>query len=65
MTKKDYEVIANALHSNKACLEFQFDTVLDCLSEALKQDNPRFNARKFKEACREGKHIRQVLWRVK
>lgn len=65
MTKKDYELFANAIWSRK---ELFNDThselhkiVINLCAEVFSQDNPSFNPDKFEEACYQGKHIRKTI----
>lgn len=57
MTKKDYILIADAIAKafpealTYAQEEAQTD-VIESLCTALKRDNPRFDERKFMDACR-------------
>ena len=54
MTRKDYEKIANIL--NKGIRPVQadawFNSLLDNLCDMFQADNPRFDAERFKEACK-------------
>jgi len=57
MTKKDYKLIANCIKKVNT-FENEYNKYLISKSElvtrliiALKEDNPRFNAEKFREAC--------------
>lgn len=63
MTKKDYELIANRIRKTKHLLHQVFtpkelNTMLNGirwlegeLAQGLKQDNPKFDGIKFREAC--------------
>jgi hypothetical protein len=56
MTKKDYELIANAIlrgswkENNEQIISI--DNLLHEMKLALHSDNPNFNAEKFDKACR-------------
>lgn len=64
MTKKDYQAIAQAIKENLTPLNKYFAANVDmdgickvngfinALCNILKADNPRFNADKFREACK-------------
>ena len=54
MTRKDYKLIAKALR--EAVLHHHLDTntlsvAISWLAFTLKEDNPRFDRRKFRDAC--------------
>lgn len=57
MTRKDYQVIAQVLanlysdFNNGGSDEVSLSLVVDEMSKALEQDNPRFNADNFRKAC--------------
>jgi len=64
MTKKDYELIANALnnvtrHDNGETVNFE--AVIAELSNAFRRDNHNFKNGKFYEACMNGKHVRKSI----
>jgi len=59
MTKKDYELFANEIHS--LCNPGERDTMFEVCSRVFKQDNPAFQQEKFRRACYEGKHIRKSI----
>ena len=49
MTKKDYELIARVLDEHTGC-PMKFSVVAGFARE-LKEDNPKFDAEKFRQAC--------------
>ena len=67
MTRKDYKVIAEAIRQTKEFYEKDIpdnymvsqillsasvsSRIVECLSNAMMEDNPRFNRDKFREAC--------------
>ena len=68
MTKKDYELFANAIHNNVHWVDNKHDLwvdskmsdyVIDICKRVFAKDNPAFQAKKFERACYEGKHIRK------
>ena len=67
MTKKDYELFANAVYrlkpnhaeEDKPCL--RFSELVGLLGDCFSQDNPAFQRTKFMTACYEGKHIRKSI----
>lgn len=59
MTKKDYELIASEI--NKEFYTWRRPSVIECkginatisaVANALEKDNPRFDRKKFIEACK-------------
>lgn len=55
MTKKDYELIAEAVNTYfKAELNGDAYDLVTALSDILMIDNPRFDPIKFREACEKG-----------
>ena len=62
MTKKHYEMIANALNRVKPdLLQKDFEKVVGSVAIALHENNPAFLPDKFERACYEGKHIRKSI----
>ena len=53
MSRKDYALIANAIHAAPVMDADRIDIALP-LAEALAESNPRFDAAKFVYACRYG-----------
>lgn len=53
MTRKDYNLIANAVHDSGLAEVDRIEVGLS-LAEALAQTNPRFDAARFVIACRQG-----------
>ena len=55
MSRKDYKLIANALHLVRPCpgdtAMFQWRTDREAILLALSRDNPRFDATRFIKAC--------------
>ena len=67
MTRKDYEMIAKVISQTKEFYEKDIpdnymvsqillsasvsSRIVECLSNAMIEDNPRFNPDKFREAC--------------
>ena len=57
MTRKDYQLIADALNANKPhelateIEKSRWAGILYDLGQALKSDNPRFDYGRFREAC--------------
>lgn len=51
MTKKDYELIASAIHKMSSLDHGAHLYVADMLAVTLKQDNPRFKRDVFLKAC--------------
>jgi hypothetical protein len=64
MTKKDFEFIARILFEAKPIASQesergrQWTKTVNAFSEALAQENPRFNLGKFERACETGEGIR-------
>jgi hypothetical protein len=58
MTRKDYQLLANALHAAQPeHFIVEFEAWAECCKQitlALRQDNPRFDEDKFMEACIKG-----------
>lgn len=48
MTKKDYELIARVIRKNPS---LESNDLIEAMTDALEQDNRRFNRAKFLEAC--------------
>ena len=62
MTKKDYELFANEIHSLLHMMSpSEQGVIVGVCIRIFKQDNPSFKQEKFKEACYEGKHIRKSI----
>jgi len=67
MTKKDYELFANALnvsgHTKEEleAMTFTYQDVVDLCSRVFQRDNHAFQPDKFERACYEGKHIRKSI----
>lgn len=66
VTKKDYELFANAIHNRYLAVYSSTDAIslqnmIDLCLEVFKQDNPLFQSDKFEQACYEGKHIRKSI----
>jgi len=61
MTQRDFKILARALHDAKPeadCgpgMMYTWVRCVDNIAYVLKQDNPRFDARKFRDACDTGK----------
>jgi hypothetical protein len=56
MQKRHYELLALIMRdaNEKAKVRPEvFDRILESLNKALKQDNPSFDEKKFREACLE------------
>ena len=54
MGKKDYKAIAECINCSLdyfTTRKLDTEILITTLSEYFKEDNPRFNATKFKEAC--------------
>ena len=54
MSKKDYEAIAKCINRSFdyfTTRELDTKILITTLSNYFKEDNPRFNAEQFKEAC--------------
>jgi hypothetical protein len=51
MSRKHYREVADILSRSKQKDHWSFDDVINELCIMFKNDNPRFNASKFKEAC--------------
>lgn len=58
MTKKDYELIAYALKNSylgtliyPKSLQGFYEVLVERLCDSLKEENPRFDVKKFWEAC--------------
>lgn len=62
MTKKDYELFANEIHTNgdKLAPEVRLMFV-SMLGNVFQRDNSQFQRDKFERACYEGKHIRKSI----
>ena len=60
MTRKDYKLIAQALHQSKPAdahteqRQRQWQETRNAICQALAADNPRFDPVKFLSACNEG-----------
>ena len=68
MSKKDYQAIARAIHDARRIIEspppntgFNIGQGLlgiahatECIADALEDDNPRFDRKRFVEACETG-----------
>jgi hypothetical protein len=67
MTKKDFELIAHILFQAKPIASDtsergrQWIKTINCFSERLAQENPRFNLVKFERAATTGAHIRTTI----
>lgn len=63
MTRKDYDLIANALHTvYPGCnadyqRSLQFSFVVKVIATALAGDNPHFDAEQFRVACGLGRSL--------
>ena len=51
MSRKHYREVADILSKSKNKDHWSFDEVLAILCKIFKEDNPRFDTSKFKEAC--------------
>jgi hypothetical protein len=53
MTRKDYRLIAEALRRSPYRKDsfFQWEATVGSIADAMAKDNPRFDRRKFLEAC--------------
>ncbi len=52
MTRKDYELIAKAINeTDKNGTVYLLGHLVEVLCVALAEDNPRFDAGRFREAC--------------
>jgi len=55
LSKKDYELLAKALHgckpSSGVAQEIQWDICVNAIAYALLEDNDRFNCTRFLSAC--------------
>lgn len=62
MTKKDYEAFAESLQDlQRDCAEngrVSMDDVLDVMSDVFRRDNARFDAARFRAACRPGANVK-------
>lgn len=67
MTRKDFQFIARVLHDAKPIASDtsergrQWTKTINCFSEALAQENPRFNLGKFERACETGDGIPEAV----
>ncbi len=54
MTKKDYEKIAEVLRKGVRPVQVEpwFNNMVDRLCDVFQADNPRFDAERFKTACK-------------
>ena len=63
MTKKDYQALARAIHGvytrvaepAEPSPEQTIGFVVDAIANVLQADNPRFDGRRFVEACETGR----------
>jgi len=54
MSRKDYKAIAECINVSQDAMQPRYlsrDILINTLIDYLKQDNPRFNITKFREAC--------------